>query len=104
MAGCVWLTDDSLLLGAGLLSIDCVLSLLCICANQELYSQLSTQDEGKLLVKAQVRILRRLHRLDKLKGLQTAVVQALPTICWQIAVVLRKHMLVQNCALEQEQE
>jgi len=36
MAGCVWLTDDSLLLDAGLLSIDCVLSLLGICANQEL--------------------------------------------------------------------
>jgi len=47
MAGCVWLTDDSLLLGAGLLSIDCVLSLLGICANQELYSELSTQDERK---------------------------------------------------------
>ncbi len=36
--------------------------------------------KGKLLVKAQVRILRRLHRLDKLNGLQTAVVPAWATI------------------------
>lgn len=58
IAGCVWLTEDSLLLGAGLLSIDCVLSLLGICTIGVARHHKEAKFRRKLPIRGQFRHLR----------------------------------------------